>query len=286
MATTFTNQATLSYNGTQVLSNVAVGLLEGTLSVTKNAVAESYGEGDVLTYVVSIVNNSPAAVTGLTVSDDLGAYPFGTGTVQPLSYIAGSVQYYTDGVLQPAPSVSTVDGLSFTNISVPAEGNTTLVYSATVNAYAPLESGSAITNTVTVSSTAVSTVQAQEIVPVTEEAQLSLLKSVTPVPVAENGQLTYTFQLQNTGNTAVEATDGAIVSDTFDPLLSGISVALNGTALTPTDYSYDEATGVFSTADGVIAIPAATYQQDPATGAWSMTPGSVTLTVSGTVGAP
>ena len=91
MATTFTNQATLSYNGTQVLSNVAVGLLEGTLSVTKNAVAESYGEGDVLTYVVSIVNNSPAAVTGLTVSDDLGAYPFGTGTVQPLSYIAGSV---------------------------------------------------------------------------------------------------------------------------------------------------------------------------------------------------
>ena len=285
MATTFTNQATLSYNGTQVLSNIAVGVLEGTLSVTKNAVASSYSAGDAVTYIVSIVNSSDAPVTGLTVSDDLGAYPFGEGTVQPLTYEVGSVQYYADGVLQPAPTVSTADGLAFSNITVPAGGNVTIVYAATVNTFAPLASGSEIDNTVTVTGTGVSTVQAQETLPVAEAAQLSVLKSVSPIPVAENGTLTYTFQLRNSGNTAVLDTDGAVISDAFDPVLSAISVALNGTPLAAEDYSYVEATGVFSTAAGVIAIPAATYAQDPVTGAWTMTPGSVTLTVTGTVGA-
>ena len=93
MATTFTNVATLSYNGAQIQSNVAVGLIEGMLSVTKYAVNESYSAGDALTYVVSIVNNSSSAVNGLTVTDDLGAYPFDTGTVQPLTYVPESLQY-------------------------------------------------------------------------------------------------------------------------------------------------------------------------------------------------
>ena len=284
MATTFTNQATLSYNGTQVLSNIAVGVLEGTLSITKNAVQDSYGAGDVLTYVVSIVNSGDTAVTGLTLTDDLGAYPFGADTVQPLTYVAGSVQYYTDGALQPAPAVSVTDGLSISGITVPASGNTTLIYSAQVNEYAPLASGSSIVNTAEIDGTGVSAVQAQDTVPAAEAAQLSMLKSVSPIPVAENGQLTYTFQLINSGNTAVLTTDDAVVSDTFDPVLSGISAALDGTPLTAAQYTYDAVTGAFSTADGVIAIPAATYAQDPATGEWTMTPGSVTLTVTGTVG--
>lgn len=285
MATTFTNQATLSYNGATVRSNIAVGVMEGTLSVTKNAVETQYSEGDTLTYVVSIVNNSDAAVTGVTVSDDLGAYAFGESTLQPLTYVAGSVQYYADGALQPAPTVATADGLVISGITVPAQGNVTLVYSAAVNSYAPLGPDSAITNTVTVDGTGVSTVEAQDTVPVAEAAELSMLKSVSPIPVAENGTLTYTFQLRNAGNTAVAASDNATVSDTFSPVLTDIAVALNGTPLTATDYSYAEATGVFSTANGVIAIPAATYTQDPVTGEWTSTPGTVTLTVTGTVGA-
>ena len=94
------------------------------------------------------------------------------------------------------------------------------------------------------------------------------------------------YQLLNSGNTAVLETDNATITDTFDPLLSDISVALNGTALTAgTDYTYDEATGVFTTGNGVISIPAATYTQNPTTGEWTMTPGSSTMTVTGTVGA-
>ena len=284
MATTFTNVATLSYNGTQILSNVAVGMIEGMLSVSKYAVNETYSDGDTMTYVVSIVNNSDTAVTGLTVTDDLGAYPFSTGTVQPLTYVAQSLQYYQNGVLQPDPAVSVTDGLVLSDIAVPAGGNTTLVYAAQVNAYAPLETGGTITNTVTVDSAAITAATAEESVAVTNEAQLSVIKSVTPIPVSENGELTYTFQLLNSGNTAVLDTENAAVTDTFDPVLNNISVTLDGTALTEgVDYTYDEATGVFTTANGVLAIPAATYTQDTSTGEWSMTPGSVTLAVTGKI---
>ena len=285
MATTFTNQATLSYNGTAVQSNVAVGAVEGVLSVGKNTAAQDYVTGDTVTYAVSIVNNSDTAVTGLTVTDDLGAYLFNTAPVQPLDYVAGSVQYYSNGMLQPAPAVTTTSGLVFGNIAVPANGSVVIIYEAQVNEYAPPEVGGVIENTVTVTGTGISDITATESIPATTGAVLSILKSVTPIPVAENGSLTYTFRLQNTGNAAVETTDNAVVSDTFAPVLSDISVTLDGAPLTPgAGYTYDEGTGVFSTANGVLAIPAATFTQDAATGAWSTQPGIATLVVTGTVG--
>ncbi len=284
MATTFTNVATLNYKGEQVQSNIAVGMIEGTLGVSKYAVNETYGEGDTLTYVVSIVNHSCAALNGLTVSDDLGAYPFGTGTVQPLTFVENSLQYYQNGVLQPDPAAATADGLVLSGISVPAGGSVTIIYAATVNGYAPLETGGAITNTVTVDGPNVTAVTAEECVAVTNAAQLSVVKSVTPIPVAENGELTYTLQLLNSGNTAVLETENAVIVDTFDPVLTDITVVLDGTVLIEgVDYTYEETVGEFKTANGVIAIPAATYTQDATTGEWSMTPGSVTLTVTGKI---
>ena len=285
MATTFTNTATLSYNGGSVQSNVAVGAVEGVLSVTKATAAETYRAGDTLTYAVSIINNSAAAITNLTVTDDLGSYIFNTGTVQPLSYVEDSALYFIDGVLQPAPAVSTTDGLVFSDITAPANGNSVLIYEAAVTEFAPLETGGVIENTVTVSSTGLCDVIATESVPAAVGAALSIIKSISPVPVAENGEVTYTFRLQNNGNTAVTAADNAVVSDTFSPVLSDISVTLDGTPLTEgVGYTYNQTTGLFQTANGVITIPAATFTQDADTGAWSVEPGTATLTVTGIIG--
>ena len=284
MATTFTNQASLSYNGGTVLSNVASGVMEELFTVSKAAAAESYGSGERIAYAVTIINNGTADATNLTVTDDLGAYDFDQSTVQPLTYVDGSVLYYINGVLQPTPSVSTSDGLSITGISVPAGGNATIIYAADVNEYAPLDTGSVLTNTVTADSTAKAAVSAQEQLPVSDEAQLSVIKSISPVPVTENGAVTYTIRVENSGNTAVTAADNAVISDEFTPALSGISVTLNGTALaSPTDYTYDEATALFSTVAGVLTVPAATYEQDPATGAWIVTPGTAELVITGTL---
>lgn len=285
MATTFTNQAVLSYNGNTVQSNVAVGAVEGVLSIDKQSLSAEYAAGDTMTYIVSIVNNGSAPVTALTLTDDLGAYPFGTGTVQPMDYVAGSVQYYQNGVLQPAPAVDTTTGLVITGVSVPQSGSVIIIYSAALNEFAPLAAESVITNNVGLTGDDVCSVTAAETVTSATGPVLSMMKSVTPVPVAENGALTYTFMLENTGNTALTEADAAIISDTFSPVLNDLQASFNGTPLVSgTDYTYNATTGVFSTAAGVIRIPAASFTQNEITGAWNVVPGTAVLTLTGTVG--
>ena len=61
----FTNMATLSYNGSQINSNVVTGELLDALTVTKTAVSGSYQPGDTVTYVVTLTNTG-TALTGLT----------------------------------------------------------------------------------------------------------------------------------------------------------------------------------------------------------------------------
>ena len=115
------------------------------------------------------------------------------------------------------------------------------------------------------------------------EPYLTISKALCPATVTENGQLTYTFVIQNAGNTDAVATDNATVTDTFDPILSGLTVTYNGAVWTEgVDYTYDETTGAFATVPGRITVPAATYTQTPG-GAWIVDPGTATLTVTGTV---
>ena len=75
----FYNQATLSYNNTTVVSNVVSGEVLDTLTVQKTAFPTEYAVGDVpggvITYVLSLVNTGSVALTGLSITDDLGAYP-------------------------------------------------------------------------------------------------------------------------------------------------------------------------------------------------------------------
>ena len=71
---TFTNVATLSYNGTVVNSNVTTGEIQQTLAATKHSLATTYKQGDTLTYIVNIVNTGNTAFTNLTLTDNLGGY--------------------------------------------------------------------------------------------------------------------------------------------------------------------------------------------------------------------
>ena len=102
----FTNQASISYNGLTANSNIVTGEITRVLSVSKTSVSGSYRRGDTLTYAVSISNTGSAPYTGLTVTDDLGAYTAGTASVTPLTFAGDSVLYYVNGVLQAAPTVA------------------------------------------------------------------------------------------------------------------------------------------------------------------------------------
>lgn len=281
---TFTNYATLSYNGGTTESNVVTGELLEVLTAAKNAVTDDYAPGDTVTYVISLINSGATQLTGLTVTDDLGGYTFNGGTVYPLSYRSGSLRYYVNGVLQTAPTVTAGPPLVITGISVPASGNAILVYETTVTGYAPMGVEATITNTATVSGDSLTTsLTATETIGMEARADLGISKALSPSAVAENGQLTYTFVIENTGSVAATAADQVVVTDTFDPRLSGLTVTFNGTAWTEgTEYTYDATTGVFTTVAGQITVPAASYSQST-DGTWRVTPGTATLVITGTI---
>ena len=276
---TFYNQATLSYGNNVTTSNVTVGEIISGLTMTKTAVSTGYGIGDGITYVVSLINGTTTDRTGVTLTDDLGAYTVGGTSVVPLSYVDGSVLYYQNGVLQPAPTVTVGTELVIGGITVPAGGNAVIVYEATANNFAQAAIGSTITNVVTTDD-----LTASATVNVREEAVLNISKAISPAVVSDNGQLTYTFVIQNSGNLAADAADNVTITDTFNPILNGLTVTLNGTALAEgIGYTYDDVTGVFTTVPGIITVPAATYVQDPQTGVITTTPGVSILTVTGTI---
>lgn len=83
----FTNQATLTYNGNVINSNITTGEILEVLSATKTAVVETYSQDSEITYVIQILNSGTTAFTGLTITDDLGSYAFGTTTLVPLDYV-------------------------------------------------------------------------------------------------------------------------------------------------------------------------------------------------------
>ena len=281
----FSNQATLTYNGNSTNSNIAYGEILDVLTATKTAVEGSYTPGETVTYAVTLRNTGSSALTGVTVTDDLGGYIFNGTTVYPLTYVDGTATVFVNGVPQSAPAVTAGPPLVVSGLSIPAGGDLVLIYQALANTFADPSAGGTIVNTVTATGNGISTpVTASETITSNTEAALTITKSITPAQVVDNDRVTYTFVIQNSGNEAVVATDNAVITDTFDPILTDLAVTFNGTPWTQgVQYNYNETTGLFTTVPSQITVPAATYTQDPTTGAYTVTPGIATLIVTGTI---
>ena len=281
----FSNQATLTYNGSSTNSNIAYGELLDVVTATKTSVEGSYTPGSLVTYVVTLRNTGTTALNGLTVTDDLGGYVFNGTTVYPLTYQEGTAVLFVGGVPQAAPAVTAGPPLVVSGISIPAGSDAVLVYQARANAYADPAAGGTIDNTVTVTGAGLSTpITATQTVTADAAPQLTISKSITPTQVVDNDRVTYTFVIQNSGNQAVVVTDNAAITDVFDPILTDLTVTFDGAPWTQgVQYNYNQATGLFATVPGQITVPAATYTQDPATGTYTVTPGIATLVVTGTI---
>ncbi len=284
---TFYNQATLSFLGRVTNSNITEGEIVSGLTLTKTAVSNNYGPGDGIVYAITMINSDTVGKTGVTLTDNLGAFtPSGaTGEFVPLTYVDGSVLYYQNGVLQPAPTVTAGPPLTIGGITIPAGGNVIILYEATANSFAPLSARASIINTVD----AVGNNLCQDLtdsaeVPTRDEPILSISKAIYPETVTCGEEITYTFIIQNTGNTPVVAIDDLIVSDIFNPPFEAITVELNGAALDEgTSYTYNTETGEFTTIGGAIPVSEATFTRDPVTGIVTTTPGVAVLTVKGIV---
>ena len=281
----FSNQATLTYNGNTTNSNIAYGEILDVLTATKTAIEGTYAPGELVTYAVTLRNTGGSALTGVTFTDDLGGYTFDGATVYPLTYEAGSATLFVNGVPQAAPAVTAGPPLVVSGLTIPSGGDLVLVYQARANQFADPAAGGTIVNTVTATGDGITTpITATETVTAESAPNLTISKSISPSQVVDNDRVTYTFVIQNTGNEAVAATDNAAITDTFDPILTDLVVTYNGETWTEgVQYTYDAATGLFTTLPGALPVPAATYTQDPTTGAYTLTPGIATLTVTGTI---
>ena len=280
----FQNQASLRYRGLTTQSNITSGEITDNAGFVKTAVSQGYTPDGRITYVLSLTNGGTEDMNALVITDDLGAYSYEGQTLYSLAYTENSLQFYLNGELQPAGALTVIPGppLTVDGLDLPAGANAVLVYEAQVTPYAPLGDAAVITNTATLTDGTASRTAAAT-VPITAAPALTISKSVDPTVVADDGKVTYTFVLQNTGTLPTNEEDEVSVSDAFDPVLADLVVTLDGQPMARTaGYTYDDVTGAFATVPGQITVPAATCEQN-ADGTWSVTPGAAVLTVSGTI---
>lgn len=285
---TIENFATVSYTSGGVAStktsNLAQIELDSSLNFSKTTLGSVYTANTPITYIISITNDGATAVNGLVVTDDLGTFTQNAAELTPLTFVEPALLLING---QDTSAELTVDAsnpafLSFTLPTLAPSATANIVYKALPNDVAPLEAGSTITNTATVSGdvdcaggTDSSTVS------VAEAADIEVVKNMSPNPVVCGDEVTYTIRIYNYGNTAAE---DVRLTDTFVPAPENISVFRNGVLLVATDYNYVDGTlTVPATGTEGDTVPAATFTRDTTTGEVTVTPGVVEYVVTGTI---
>ena len=204
MATTITNEAqtTYQYEGSSETltaeSNVnSVVLLDSSgLSLTKTASPTEFLAGDIITYNVTITNNSSSYLNGVRIIDNLGA--------GYLAYISGSGRLSTSSQSYAVNPIST-NPLTFTLQQLPVGASMTLTYRAqvvfslpsTVTSITNSVNGIGYTSTGTINGSTSSTIQKKNSVSVT------LSKSASAESISENTPITYF--LTHVNNNSVNA---------------------------------------------------------------------------------
>lgn len=285
---TIENFATVSYTSGGVtetkVSNLAEIGLESAISFTKTTLGETYGEDEVVTYILSMTNTSTSAITNVSITDDLGTFVFGTLELTPLTYAPPALLLIDgqDVSAQLTVDTATAGSLVFSFPTLPAGATANIVYRAAVNEYAPLDVEAGITNTATLTSdsdcadgTASATITA------VSAANVSVFKQMSPNPVICGDTVTYTIRIYNYGNIAAE---NVVLTDTFNPAPTNITVSRDGTLLPANDYSYVDGTLTVPTGTTTaVSVPAATFVRDATTGIVTVTPGMIEYTITGTI---
>ena len=285
---TIENFATVSYTSGGVtetkVSNLAEIGLESAISFTKTTLGETYGEDEVVTYILSMTNTSTSAITNVSITDDLGTFVFGTLELTPLTYAPPALLLIDgqDVSAQLTVETATAGSLVFSFPTLPAGATANIVYRAAVNEYAPLDVEAGITNTATLTSdsdcadgTASATITA------VSAANVSVFKQMSPNPVICGDTVTYTIRIYNYGNIAAE---NVVLTDTFNPAPTNITVSRDGTLLPANEYSYVDGTlTVPAGTTTAVSVPAATFVRDATTGIVTVTPGMIEYTITGTI---
>jgi len=285
---TIENFATVSYTSGGVAStatsNTAEIELTSSVSLTKETLGDTYSADADLTYIISIRNTSASPVNGITITDDLGTFIYGTLELTPLTYTGPAILLINGIVSTAALEVDSSQAASLT-FSIPtlaAGAVANIIYRAVPNEFAPLGTAASITNTATLSADSdCADAEASTTVQTLDAASLTVVKQMSPNPVVCGDTVTYTITLYNYGNIPAE---NVRITDTFSPAPTDIAVTRNGVAVPATDYTYENGTltvpALTSDAD---TVPAATFTRNPVTGEITVSPSVVEYVITGTI---
>ena len=285
---TIENFATVSYTSGGIaatkVSNLAEIQLESSLSFSKTTLGSTYSQDTPVTYILSLTNSSTAPILGIRITDDLGTFAPISTEYTPLTYIPPALLLINghDASASLTVDTSVAGELTFSFPTLPTGATANIVYNASPNAFAPLEAGGSITNTATaVSETACANGEATATVRVLESADIEVVKSMCPNPVVCGDTVTYTIRVYNYGNLPAE---DIVLSDTFSPAPTGITVTRNGVVLPESGYTYIDGTlTVPPTATEGDTIPAAAFIRDPETGEVTVIPSVIEYVISGII---
>lgn len=286
---TIENFATVRFTSggvaTTRISNLAEVGLESAVTFTKTAVGSSYDGNGIVTYILSAVNTSASPINNITVRDDLGTFVIdGIAEVTPLEFISPAVLLLNgrnaSGELVTDTSVA--GGVTFTFPTLAAGSAANIIYNARVTEFAPLEEGSVIVNTATLESDSdCADGSATASVTVSSSADVTVTKQMSPNPVVCGDTITYTIRVYNYGNIPAE---DLVLTDTFTPAPTDITVTQDGVLLPATGYNYVDGTLTIPPTDASpLTLPAATFSRDAETGEVIVTPGMIEFVITGTI---
>ncbi len=246
MAITINNSANITYKyGTSTdyaLSNVAMTSLEEDygLSAVKTSQNSNWRPGENLTFNISITNDGIEPLYGVSVQDNLGD--------ELLSYVAGSARMLRNNVLTGVTPTSTSPLTFVIPNTLLASETVTFSYVAKVRSDISNDIAE-ITNEATVvghetsiSGSTITVIPSPSLtLPKASYAEVRIMKSVDKENIREGDTLTYTFELENSGN--LEASNVVIEDDLPSAFVINSVKSLTNeveTVFETTDYSLDE----------------------------------------------
>lgn len=262
MPTNITNEASATYqfSGSRdvlaVSSNTTNINLEDSsgLIISKTASPTTFSNGDIITYTVTITNNSSSYLNGVRIIDNLGGE-------NRLAYVLGSGSLSTSTETYPVSPIAT-EPLTFTLQQLAVGQTMTLTYQSQVFFNLP-QTVQTITNTVQgIGYTATGTIQGFDSSLISRNSTIPIQMSKTSnlSSVSKYQVFNYTISLENTSS--ILATNVSI----FDELPSNFVVTQltlqigqgSPIVLSGTDYSISSTNvlNVYSVGGATITIPA------------------------------
>ena len=285
---TIENFATVSYTSGGVAatknSNLAEIELDSSIGFSKTTLGTTYSAGTPITYVLSITNNSTTTVSGITLTDNLGTFTENGAELTPLTFSEPALLLINgqDASATLTTDTSTPGTLVFSFPSLAPGETANIVYNAVPNSFAPLDENATINNTATLESNSdCAGGEASATVTVNAAADIEVVKSMSPNPVVCGDTITYTVRIYNYGNLDAE---NVVLTDTFNPAPTNITVSRNGVLLGADDYTYVNGTlTVPVAATQGDTVDAATFVRNPETGEVTVIPGLVEYVITGTI---